>query len=149
MAQNFIAYDKNSENESDARDEKIASNSVAKKMAPWAENKNYPQKSFVLRLHEELIDFYNYMHATKEEHAIRVNVIERIRQLSKEIWPKSETHPYGSFTTDLYLPFSDIDVVILNVGVDPVNVLAEELKDRDLVSHIETITSARVGKSLK
>lgn len=40
---------------------------------------------------------------------------------------------------------SDVDVVILNVSFDcdPVKILAEGLKRRGLVSHIETITSAK------
>ena len=54
---------------------------------------------------------------------------------------------FGSFTTRLYLPTSDIDMVVSNVADAPkraLNAIAEVLRSRALVSSIEVIGHARV-----
>lgn len=99
---NFIQFE-SSDSEPGSR-ETAPENVFVKKNGPWTKGKTYDHPSILLRIHEELIDFYHYMHATKEEHAQRLVVIDRIRRFSQEIWPKCVVCPYGSFTTDLYLP---------------------------------------------
>ncbi|KAM9434454.1 terminal nucleotidyltransferase 4A isoform 2-T2 [Clarias gariepinus] len=63
-------------------------------------------------LHEEIIDFYNFMSPRPEEAAMRQEVVDRIESVIKELWPSADVQIFGSFSTGLYLPTSDIDLVV-------------------------------------
>lgn len=67
----------------------------------------------VMGLHEEIQDFYDYMSPTSEEANMRTDVVARITNVIKGLWPKAEVQIFGSFRTGLYLPTSDIDLVVL------------------------------------
>ncbi|KAK3507930.1 hypothetical protein QTP70_003819 [Hemibagrus guttatus] len=67
---------------------------------------------FYLRLHEEIIDFYNFMSPRPEEATMRQEVVDRIESVIKELWPSADVQIFGSFSTGLYLPTSDIDLVV-------------------------------------
>ncbi|XP_077165891.1 terminal nucleotidyltransferase 4B [Paroedura picta] len=76
---------------------------------PW-KKRNYSQG--VVGLHEEIIDFYKYMSPRSEEERMRMEVVNRIENVIKELWPNAEVQIFGSFKTGLYLPTSDIDLVV-------------------------------------
>ncbi|XP_057684324.1 terminal nucleotidyltransferase 4A [Corythoichthys intestinalis] len=76
---------------------------------PW-KTRNYTPG--VLGLHEELMDFYNFMSPRPEEAAMRKEVVSRILRIIKELWPTADVQIFGSFSTGLYLPTSDIDLVV-------------------------------------
>ncbi|XP_034016990.1 terminal nucleotidyltransferase 4A [Thalassophryne amazonica] len=78
-------------------------------LTPW-KTRNY--NPGVLGLHEELMDFYNYMCPRPEEAAMRKEVVNRIQMIIKELWPTADVQIFGSFSTGLYLPTSDIDLVV-------------------------------------
>ncbi|CAB1437044.1 unnamed protein product [Pleuronectes platessa] len=64
------------------------------------------------KLHEEVMDFYNFMSPRPEEAAMRKEVVNRIEMIIKELWPTADVQIFGSFSTGLYLPTSDIDLVV-------------------------------------
>ncbi|XP_041867455.1 terminal nucleotidyltransferase 4A isoform X2 [Melanotaenia boesemani] len=76
---------------------------------PWKIRKYNPG---VLGLHEEVMDFYNFMSPRPEEAAMRKEVVSRIEMIIKELWPTADVQIFGSFSTGLYLPTSDIDLVV-------------------------------------
>ncbi|KAM3596383.1 uncharacterized protein V6R79_013630 [Siganus canaliculatus] len=76
---------------------------------PWKTRKYNPG---VFGLHEEVMDFYNYMSPRPEEAAMRKEVVNRIEMIIKELWPTADVQIFGSFSTGLYLPTSDIDLVV-------------------------------------
>lgn len=43
-----------------------------------------------LRLHEEMLDFYNFMKPRSAEHAMRQEVISRVQEVIKRLWPTAE-----------------------------------------------------------
>ncbi|MGH0133141.1 UNVERIFIED_CONTAM: hypothetical protein FKN15_061291 [Acipenser sinensis] len=63
-------------------------------------------------LHEEIFDFYEYMSPRPEEERMRKEVVQRIKDVIRELWPNADVHIFGSFSTGLYLPTSDIDLVV-------------------------------------
>ncbi|KAJ6665985.1 hypothetical protein lerEdw1_000889 [Lerista edwardsae] len=67
---------------------------------------------FFFSLHEEIIDFYKYMSPRPEEERMRMEVVNRIENVIKELWPNADVQIFGSFKTGLYLPTSDIDLVV-------------------------------------
>ncbi|XP_049606498.1 terminal nucleotidyltransferase 4A [Syngnathus scovelli] len=81
----------------------------ASSWTPWKTRKYNPG---VLGLHEEVMDFYNFMSPRPEEAAMRKEVVKRIEKIIKELWPTADVQIFGSFSTGLYLPTSDIDLVV-------------------------------------
>ncbi|CAL8297071.1 unnamed protein product [Lota lota] len=76
---------------------------------PWNTRKYNPG---LIGLHEEIVDFYNFMSPRPEEAAMRKEVVNRIEMVIKELWPNADVQIFGSFSTGLYLPTSDIDLVV-------------------------------------
>ncbi|XP_028317690.1 terminal nucleotidyltransferase 4A isoform X2 [Gouania willdenowi] len=84
-------------------------NSCPSSWTPWKSRQYSPG---VLGLHEEVMDFYNFMSPRPEEAAMRKEVVKRIEMIIKELWPTADVQIFGSFSTGLYLPTSDIDLVV-------------------------------------
>ncbi|XP_065581191.1 terminal nucleotidyltransferase 4B-like isoform X2 [Artemia franciscana] len=78
---------------------------------PWLNpDRNYSARE--VGLHEEIEDFMEYISPTPEEHSMREGVVNRIRGLIKSIWSETSVEVFGSFSTGLYMPTSDIDLVV-------------------------------------
>uniref|UniRef100_A0AAY4E2E3 Terminal nucleotidyltransferase 4A n=1 Tax=Denticeps clupeoides TaxID=299321 RepID=A0AAY4E2E3_9TELE len=77
---------------------------------PWKTRRYSPG---VDGLHEEIVDFYNFMSPRPEEAAMRKEVVDRIETVIKDLWPTADVQIFGSFSTGLYLPTSDIDLVVI------------------------------------
>ena len=80
---------------------------------PWISNFS-PTNKFrgVLKLHYEILDFYEFIKPSQEEIENREKVYHYIENIIKKHWPDWKVEKYGSFTTGLSLPDSDIDLVI-------------------------------------
>ncbi|CAL8243311.1 unnamed protein product [Lota lota] len=76
---------------------------------PW-KAKNYSEG--IVGLHEEIKDFYEYISPREEEEKMRLEVVDRIKEVIHDLWPNAEVQVFGSFSTGLYLPTSDIDLVV-------------------------------------
>uniref|UniRef100_A0AAV2LV81 Terminal nucleotidyltransferase 4A n=1 Tax=Knipowitschia caucasica TaxID=637954 RepID=A0AAV2LV81_KNICA len=76
---------------------------------PW-KSRNYSEG--ILGLHEEITDFYKYISPQPEEEKMRLEVVDRIKTVIHNLWPSAEVQVFGSFSTGLYLPTSDIDLVV-------------------------------------
>ncbi|XP_057845495.2 uncharacterized protein LOC131054877 isoform X2 [Cryptomeria japonica] len=105
-------------------------------------------RSPVLLLHQEIMDLCHFLSPTPEEQAARIAAVERVSGVIKYIWPDCQVKVFGSFGTGLYLPSSDIDVVILDSDVQvPQNglqALAKALLQKSLATKIQVIGKARV-----
>lgn len=64
-------------------------------------------------LHAEIEQFYAHVIPTPTEHALRVEVVSRIEEVVLSMWPNAHVEVFGSFRTGLYLPTSDIDLVVI------------------------------------
>ncbi|KAI1243165.1 hypothetical protein IHE44_0000747 [Lamprotornis superbus] len=80
----------------------------------------------LIRLHEEIIDFYDFMSPRPEEAAMRREVVKRIETVIKDLWPTADVQIFGSFSTGLYLPTSDIDLVVFGKWERPPLQLLEQ-----------------------
>lgn len=121
----------------------------------WSTTRQYHSTaSLELTLHEEMIDFSEAYRPTRAEHAARVGAIERVRELVAGLpsFASAEVHPFGSFATGIYLPSSDIDLVVLDSGhvqkaeqVEGLRLLESALRSASWrAEHIEVIGSAKV-----
>ncbi|XP_056605061.1 terminal nucleotidyltransferase 4B [Triplophysa dalaica] len=97
---------------------------------PW-KKRNYFEG--IVGLHEEIKDFYDYISPRPEEERMRHEVVARIQRVIKDLWPNAEVQVFGSFSTGLYLPTSDIDLVVFgNWETLPLWTLEEALRKRQV-----------------
>ncbi|KAG0217992.1 hypothetical protein BGX33_008853 [Mortierella sp. NVP41] len=81
---------------------------------PWMGHRQYSKMPSVpMMLTQELKDFVDYLSPTPEEHQVRKYVTQWIAKVVSDLWPDSELHVFGSYDTQLYLPSSDLDLVVL------------------------------------
>ena len=45
------------------------------------------------RLHEEITDFYAYISPRPEEERMRLEVVDRIKEVIHDLWPSAEVKP--------------------------------------------------------
>ncbi|XP_032416466.1 terminal nucleotidyltransferase 4B [Xiphophorus hellerii] len=97
---------------------------------PW-KVRNYTEG--VVGLHEEIKDFYEYISPRPEEEKMRLEVVDRIKGVIKNLWPSAEVQVFGSFSTGLYLPTSDIDLVVFGKwDTLPLWTLEDELRKNNV-----------------
>jgi len=89
----------------------------------------------IVGLHQEIYDLAIWLSSTTEEHAMRVKVVERIEGVIKDLWPSANVQIFGSFRTGLYLPTSDIDMVVIgNWSQLPLRTLESALLENGIAS---------------
>ncbi|KAJ3593621.1 hypothetical protein NHX12_005955 [Muraenolepis orangiensis] len=97
---------------------------------PW-KARNYSEG--VVGLHEEIKDFYEYISPRPEEEKMRLEVVDRIKEVIHDLWPSAEVQVFGSFSTGLYLPTSDIDLVVFGKWeTAPLWTLEAALRERNV-----------------
>ncbi|XP_071907412.1 uncharacterized protein [Coffea arabica] len=105
-------------------------------------------KSPMLQLHKEILDFCDFLSPTPEEQASRNEAIDAVFDVIRYIWPNCKPEVFGSFKTGLYLPTSDIDVVILDSKISRPQIglqaLSRALSQRGIAKKIQVIAKARV-----
>lgn len=81
---------------------------------PWRlPGKNFRYQPGIRGLHEEILHFYEYMKPLDEEEFVRNRVVKSISNLVLKLWPEAVVEVFGSFRTKLYLPTSDIDLMVM------------------------------------
>lgn len=101
----------------------------------------------VLGLHREIEQFYEYSLPTPAEHSLRNEVVGRIEYVVKSLWPNACVEIFGSFRTGLFLPTSDIDLVVIGLWEKlPLRTLETELIAREIAepSSIRVLDKASV-----
>lgn len=69
-------------------------------------------------LHQEIEHFYHYMSPTDAEDKIRAEVVARIEKIIVSKWSEAKVEIFGSYRTGLYLPTSDIDLVVIGKSLN-------------------------------
>ncbi|KAK1947450.1 Non-canonical poly(A) RNA polymerase PAPD7 [Phytophthora citrophthora] len=67
-------------------------------------------------LHEEILEYTKYTKKTVERMAVHIEeMIANVRVCVQSLWPQSKVEAFGSYSTGIWLPSSDVDLVILDV----------------------------------
>lgn len=117
---------------------------------PWVRGHDHlKQKEIADWLTLEIKDFVNYISPSKEEIVIRNTVINNLKKSISSFWPTTQAHVFGSCATDLYLPGSDIDMVIISSTGDyeqrsRLYQLSSFLRTNKIAKNIEVIATAKV-----
>ncbi|CAO1948013.1 unnamed protein product [Urochloa humidicola] len=105
-------------------------------------------RSPMLQLHKEILDFCEFISPSTEEQSSRTAAVQAVSDVVKHIWLQCKVEVFGSFRTGLYLPTSDIDVVIFESRVKTPQVglyaLAKALSQKGVAKKIQVIAKARV-----
>lgn len=65
------------------------------------------------------MEFCRFLEPTAAETAERSAATERVAEVIQAIWPEAAVQVFGSFATGLYLPTSDMDLVVTDSGANP------------------------------
>lgn len=104
----------------------------------------------MVRFHNEMLTFSEYIAPTALELTRRTNVLTDIKRVVSQLWPQATVHVFGSQLTKILTPTSDIDIAILGVPeekktlLNNLSDLAEALGKEKLASYLEVISSAKV-----
>lgn len=99
-----------------------------------------------IKLEEELYKILKYISPSREERMLRLDLIVRVGSLIKYLYPSANVNYFGSFATDLLIPRSDIDLVVLGVTSKKKNLfkVAQTLKQFKICSSTQVIHMAKV-----
>lgn len=88
----------------------------------------------IIGLHEEINDFYEYIRPKPCEVRMRLEVINNLKAIINSKWPEAQVYVFGSVQTHLFLPTSDVDVVVWGQwqSLPPLFTLEEEIKRADI-----------------
>ncbi|OEL19311.1 Non-canonical poly(A) RNA polymerase PAPD5 [Dichanthelium oligosanthes] len=105
-------------------------------------------RSPMLQLHKEILDFCDFISPSTEEQSSRTAAVQAVSDVVKHIWPQCKASGFSCARTGLYLPTSDIDVVIFESRVKTPQVglyaLAKALSQKGVAKKIQVIAKARV-----
>ena len=76
---------------------------------------------------QEIVEFCRFVQPTAEEQATREAGVERVRAVVRDLHPESSVQIFGSFASGLYLPTSDMDLVVMESGTEDVRSALEAL----------------------
>ena len=68
------------------------------------------------RLHQEVIDFYEWVKPQDFEQEVRMDVISRLQKAFSKVELGCQVKPFGSFAASLYLPIGDMDLVLMTAS---------------------------------
>ena len=96
----------------------------------------------LIGLHEEIEAYYRTVQPTPESHSLRLNLLQKVRLLVNSLWPEARVEPFGSFASGLYLPTSDMDIVILGQWeVLPLRTMESSLESLAKPGSVEVINA--------
>jgi len=121
---------------------------------PWIKPDSICHKlNGMLKLHYEILDFYDFIQLNKEEKELRENTFKDIKNIIEKKFSEYICKLYGSYRTGLSLPDSDIDILILSkdeknaddIKSDKLHKKLKEIYDvlsmKDLFSQLELINA--------
>ncbi|RKP20514.1 Nucleotidyltransferase, partial [Rozella allomycis CSF55] len=132
----------------DLRDSNIGTVSLLKDSPWWTEeHKKAAYDRFPTdRLNLEVASFVDYISPNEYDIKARTHVVERVEKAVKSIWPDATVKVFGSFDTSLFLPSSDIDIVVFCPTSNELKKVAKSLIRHGIALYqdIKLIKKARI-----
>lgn len=82
-------------------------------LPPWCTAKSLAAKDSLQRLHEELIAFKAISTTSPSALAIQQDILALVTRIARSLWSGADVKIFGSASTGLNLPNSDVDIVVL------------------------------------
>lgn len=127
--------------------------SEAKSQTPFSErlkNANPKEAKFcqktVQMTHEELKTIVERLYPDEKDTKFRKMTVKQLRKVVKALFPSASLSIFGSSAVDLYLPCSDIDVVVHNCDSSKKSMykIAHSLRQSGFASDTQVISKAKV-----
>ncbi|KJE95608.1 hypothetical protein CAOG_008933 [Capsaspora owczarzaki ATCC 30864] len=113
-------------------------------LPPWVRRTAY-SKNKLYSLEQEMYDFVEFIKPTPLEHQMREEIVQRIREVITGAWKHARVEVFGSFATGLYLPMSDIDIVVFgNWDQIPLFTLGKLLEESRIAKNVKVIDKTSV-----
>ena len=115
---------------------------------PWIKsNSKCHSLKGMLKLHYEILDFYDFIKLTDSEQKLRNITYREIKDIIEDNFPNYRCSLYGSFITELSLPNSDIDILITRKEKEKENINLQKcletiysiLKNKNIFKNLEII----------
>jgi non-canonical poly(A) RNA polymerase PAPD5/7 len=117
-------------------------------LPPWCTARVLAAKDSLHRLHEELVAFKALVTPSPSESATEQEVLVLVTRIAKSLWSGAQVKIFGSASTGLNLPCSDVDMVVLAETDDSqtamLYALFDKLQSTELFSSLVCIDQARV-----
>jgi non-canonical poly(A) RNA polymerase PAPD5/7 len=118
------------------------------KIAPWLKKITTTITNPNIKFHNEILDFYEFIKPKDEDHFVRMAAYKRVKDIFEFNLPDCALIPFGSFTTKLYLPNSDIDLVLMS-NTHLKQALMNKarkvvMRHPDIFTNVEILRNARV-----
>lgn len=143
-------YDNYSDDGMLSADEHSTMSAKASSPYPWVKDHDHSKQQEIADwLTMEMKDFVNYISPRGDEIVQRNTIVNRLKREINRYWPHAQAHVFGSCATDLYLPGSDIDMVVISKTGDldqrlRLYQLSSFLRTNKLAKNIEVIAKAKV-----
>ena len=125
---------------------------------PWLQSHTRQEyhDSPLIHFHNEILQFCQFAYPTSKEMKEREEIIQRVTEVAKFLWPTCEVTVFGSHMTKLLSFASDIDIAICSVPtiesemssttseLECLYQLSKHLKYTQTFSYIEVISNAKV-----
>ncbi|KAG0065387.1 hypothetical protein BGZ89_008372 [Linnemannia elongata] len=113
---------------------------------PWMRHDYSQQLTAIEMFTQEIQDFADYLKPTPEEHSIRTYVLKAVEEFVTGLWSEAKVYAYGSFNTRLYLPGSDMDIVMVMGTEKPgvLRTLANRIRSKGFGINVEAILQTKV-----
>ena len=106
----------------------------------------------MLKLHYEILDFYDFIKLTNSEIRARNKTYKEIKTIIEDNFPNYKCSLYGSFITELSLPDSDIDILITKKEEKNNNPLKPDKNEQNeetiLLNDLESVYSVLGNKNI-
>jgi non-canonical poly(A) RNA polymerase PAPD5/7 len=114
----FVSFGENAEDESDeeyGEEGRTTASAATPEMPPWMDSVPERRVNPLVALHNEIVNFCELMSPLPEEIKERQVLVQRFKQVAFSAFGanKCKVEVFGSQATGLFLPSSDIDLVIL------------------------------------
>lgn len=145
-SEDLSSYEKNSHfsfEDSDKDDVRLDEDDIT----PWMGRDTRIIKNPQIRFHNEIIDFFYFIKPSKKEHNKRAQIVKNILQKLESQIPGCKAYPHGSFVMELYLPSSDVDLVLIDEKRETktlMNMAKKYLQSDSQFKDVEVIKSAKV-----
>lgn len=100
------------------------------------------------RLHTEIEDFLQQVEPTESSRRHRDEIVHEVTAAVRDCWPDARVEVYGSFATDLCLPHSDVDLLVMNAQASQnqsaLQMLSERLRALTWCRYMKPIQNASV-----
>ena len=147
----FIAFSESPSSPEETGDEIPSKRSeellLPMRLPEWVQMNRKYSRNMITRLDQEIIDFANYIKPTTGEITMRNFTLQRLKQIVGLLTKEPTLYCFGSFAYDLYLPHSDLDVVVVGDDFMPprcLNDLERMLEKHGVGRNIQVIAFSKV-----